>query len=583
MNIAEVGTGYYDFGLNQSAPSTGTITPVADQPYYIAVKCEDVGLAVVSSIDGTGGWAQSNGATYSIKGTYTGTNLTISVISCVPGTSTDGVITPTFSETASRSGLHISTASDGANTSIMPSSLGTNSSAGASGSVTHGTMADGTNNVLLAYFAHAQDFTSAFAMDANYTEFGASPTTFGSGGMSAGAGYIEGNSDLVCGCTWTGYFANWAAVIVEVAAGSSGTTYEEDLEEGAEAGDTMAGVLELAGAISERINAGETMASTLQSVGAVSEGATAGETLEVAWTAVSSIAEGALAGDQVAGAATFLSAVVESANAGDTLSGQLLLALAWAEGVDAGDAFAGVLDTIEEGVSEGIISSDTYAAIQSHAAAYQEGALAGDAVAAIRTIGLAVTEGIAAGESITGSILFDFPAEGALAGDAVAAQVDGAGSVDDGAVVGDTFAAQFPGIARSVNEGATAGEVMAYAYATYAAFSDGSVASDVYTAIHQMLGTVAEGALAGSMFVSSVGVLSGTITEGAVATDAYAAGLSYVLAWSEGAAAGDAWSVTVINYLAGLKILALAMPLAEAASVELTLAESASIVLPLSG
>lgn len=224
MNIAEAGSGAYDLGLNQDSPSTGSITPVADQPYYIFVPVEDAGLAVVSSIDGTGGWAQSNGATYSIKGTVTFTSVTITVISVVPGTSDAGVITPTFSETASRSGLFISTADDGAITSIMPSTLGTTSGAGTSGSVTHGTMDDGTNNALLACFVHAQDFTSAFTMDANYTEFAASPTTFGSGGMSAGCGYIVGNSDLICGCTWTGYFANWAAVIVEVAKASGGAT-----------------------------------------------------------------------------------------------------------------------------------------------------------------------------------------------------------------------------------------------------------------------------------------------------------------------------------------------------------------------
>lgn len=219
--IAEAGTGYYDLGLNQSAPSTGSITPVADQAYYIGVPIEDTGLAVVSSIDGTNGWAVANGATYSIKGTLTGTNVTLSVISVVPGSAVAGVITPTFSEEASRSGLHISTWDEGATTSIMPSTLGTNSGAGESGSVTHGTMDDGTNNLLLAYFVHAQDFTGAFTMDANYTEFTSSPATFGSGGASAGCGWISGNSDLTCGCTWTGNFANWAAVIVEVAKASA--------------------------------------------------------------------------------------------------------------------------------------------------------------------------------------------------------------------------------------------------------------------------------------------------------------------------------------------------------------------------
>lgn len=318
-------------------------------------------------------------------------------------------------------------------------------------------------------------------------------------------------------------------------------TFGDTLTEGAVAGDTVAAILSMADDISEGVLAGETLEATLLYLGAITEGATAGEVLEYTWTAVGAIAEGAVAGDQMASAATFLSAITEGAAAGDTLAAQLLLALAWTEGAVAGDAFEGTLDVLQEAVTEGIVAGETYASIVQHVKAFTEGALAGDAVAAIMQMEEAITEGIEAG---------------------------------------DEFAAQFPGITGEITEGVTAGDVLAAQLATSAAFSAGAEAGDVYAYIHQALGTLSEGALAGEVFLSTLGALS-SITEGVDAGDLFAAGLAYTAAWSEGALAGDSWSAVVITYLSGLKIIVIIMPLEGTDYLDLLLAETASIDLPL--
>ena len=242
---------------------------------------------------------------------------------------------------------------------------------------------------------------------------------------------------------------------------AASSSIDDDITEGAEAGDTFAETLNAAVSVAESGEAGDTFAAIATILSAVSEGGEAGDIMSATISAMASMSEGASAGDAFSSLLAVADSMSEGASAGDTFDAIVSLINAVSEGGSAGDTFAGSM-TMLSSMVDGAVAGDIVTAIMTAASVISEGASAGDVFSA----GLALGSGFS---------------EGASAGDAFGATVALINSLTEGAVAGDTFISELSQSSSAISEGANAGSVFVATVVYIASITEGAVAGDTFT------------------------------------------------------------------------------------------------------
>ncbi len=230
-------------------------------------------------------------------------------------------------------------------------------------------------------------------------------------------------------------------------AGSTGTTFNDTIEEDITVGFSMTETLTVNATVSEGITPGESNAAAatfnattsdgitvgfslaggllleesisfdlpgmgFSLVGAcvfgptISEGFTPGFSLANSMTMVESISESFTPGDSNAAAATFNPTISEGFTPGDSYSGGLLLVESVSEGITPGFSLAAVA-TFGAGVSEGITVGDTMVAVGTYGPILAEAIILGDSLTASNEMSATVSEGITVGDSYLDGLVFE--------------------------------------------------------------------------------------------------------------------------------------------------------------------------------
>lgn len=192
-------------------------------------------------------------------------------------------------------------------------------------------------------------------------------TVHGSGGTTtASACYQIANpadvGSITRSLTWSGWdnTCTFAILVSFTEGGSSGTEYEDAVEEVSESGESVSAQLDTTGAITEAAEAGESTNGRLDMHASITAGAEAGMSFD---TDLSFDTED------------------EGAESGATFGATVTIPLSFTAGAVAGDEFEGVGDE-NKSIEDGAASGDTFGALMAALGSTSDGAVSGDDYAA---------------------------------------------------------------------------------------------------------------------------------------------------------------------------------------------------------